>query len=97
MEVSVIENRVNYLLENSPIGREGGKEASREALFHMLMAAAIMDTMSDEKKKELIKDKKHFDYFFSTKLNIKKHSRKEKKKASPHTPYKDKAEKERER
>ena len=96
MELSIIENRVNYLLENSPIGREGDKETSRKALFHMLMASAIMDTMSDEKKKELIKDKKHFDYFFSTKLNIKKHSRKEKKKASPHTPYKDKAEKERE-
>jgi hypothetical protein len=52
--------------------------------------------MSDEEKKQVIKEKKHFDYFFSTKFNIRNRKRKEKKKPFPHTPYKDKAEKERE-
>ena len=96
MEQTNIEQRVISLLENSPIVREGDEQPLRQALFHMLMAVGIMDTMSDEEKKLVIKEKKHFDYFFSTKFSIKKRSRKEKKKPSPHTPYKDKAEKERE-
>lgn len=96
MNKSMIEQRVINLLENSPIVREGDEQPLRQALFHMLMAVGIMDTMSDEEKKQVIKEKKHFDYFFSTKINIKKRSRKEKKKPFPHTPYKDKAEKERE-
>ena len=96
MNKLMIEQRVINLLENSPIVREGDEQPLRQALFHMLMAVGIMDTMSDEEKKLVIKEKKHFDYFFSTKFSIKKRSRKEKKKPSPHTPYKDKAEKERE-
>ncbi len=96
MEQTKIEQRVINLLENSPIEREGDKQPLRQALFHMLMAVGIMDTMSDEEKKQVIKEKKHFDYFFSTKFNIRNRKRKEKKKPFPHTPYKDKAEKERE-
>lgn len=96
MEQTNIEQRVINLLENSPIEREGDEKPLRQALFHMLMAVGIMDTMSDEEKKQVIKEKKHFDYFFSTKFNIRNRKRKEKKKPFPHTPYKDKAEKERE-
>ena len=96
MEQTNIEQRVINLLENSPIEREGDKQPLRQALFHMLMAIGIMDTMSDEEKKQVIKEKKHFDYFFSTKLNIRNRKRKEKKKGFPNTHYKDKAEKERE-
>ena len=97
LEYENIEQRVINLLENSPLEREGDKQPLRQALFHMLMAVGIMDTMSDEEKKQVIKEKKHFDYFFSTKFNLRNRKRKEKKKPSPHTPYKDKAEKERER
>ena len=96
MEQTNIEQRVINLLENSPIEHEGDKQPLRQALFHMMMTAGIMDTMSDEQKAEVIRMKKHLEFFFSTKLNIRKRKRKEKKKASPHTPYKDKAEKERE-
>ena len=96
MEQTKIEQRVISLLENSPIEREGDEQPLRQALFHMLMAAGIMDTMTDEEKAQVARMKKHFDFFFSTKINIRKRKRKEKKKASPHTPYKDKAEKERE-
>ena len=96
LEYEKIEERVISLLENSPIEREGDEKPLRQALFHMLMAVGILDTMSDEEKKQVIKEKKHFDYFFSTKLNIRNRKRKEKKKGFPHTPYKDKAEKERE-
>lgn len=96
MEQTNIEKRVINLLENSPIGREADEQPLRQALFHMMMTAGIMDTMSDEQKAQVISVKKHLEYFFSTKLNIRKRKRKEKKKASPHTPYKDKADKERE-
>ena len=96
MDQTKIEQRVISLLENSPIEREGEEQPLRKALFHMMMAVGIMDTMTNEQKKLVIKEKKHFDYFFSTKFNIKNRQRKEKKKGFPHTPYKDKAEKERE-
>lgn len=97
MEQTNIEQRVINLLENSPIEREGDKKPLWQALFHMMMTVGIMDTMSDEQKAEVIRMKKHLEFFFSTKLNIRKRKRKEKKKASPQPPYKDKAEKERER
>lgn len=96
MVLSKIEERVINLLENSPIDREGDEQPLRQALFHMMMTAGIMDTMSDEQKAEVIRMKKHLEFFFSTKLNIRRRKRKEKKKGFPHTPYKDKAEKERE-
>ena len=96
MAIIKIQERVISLLENSPIGQEGDEQPLRQALFHMLMTAGIMDAMTDEQKAEVIRMKKHLEFFFSTKLNIRKRARKEKKKASPHTPYKDKAEKERE-
>lgn len=96
MEYEKIEQRVIDLLEISAVEREGKEHSLWLALYHMLMAVSVMDMMNDEEKTQVVKMKKHFDYFFSTKFSIKKRSRKEKKKPSPHTPYKDKAEKERE-
>ena len=96
MEYEKIEQRVIDLLEISAVEREGKEHSLWLALYHMLMAVSVMDMMNDEEKTQVVKMKKHFDYFFSTKFSIKKRSRKEKKKPFPHTPYKDKAEKERE-
>ena len=88
MEQTNIEQRVISLLENSPIVREGDEQPLRQALFHMLMAVGIMDTMSDEEKKQVIKEKKHFDYFFSTKLTSKNAREKRKRNLSPIPPIK---------
>ena len=97
MEYEKIEQRVVDLLEISAVEREGEEHSLWLALYHMLMTVSIMDKMNDMEKAQVIRMKKHFEFFFSTNFNLKNRARKEKKKASPHTPYKDKkAEKERE-
>ena len=66
MEYAKIEQHVVDLLEISGIGCEDKEQPLRQALFHMLMAAGIMDTMTDEEKAQVARMKKHFDFFFST-------------------------------
>ena len=95
MEQTRIERYVVDLLTVSAVNRDGGERSVYDTLYHLLMAVASYEQLSDDEKELVTSLKKKLQYFFCARFSLKERKETKKKKNFPPNPLiKEKAKKE---
>ncbi len=95
MERTKIERYVVDLLTVSAVNRDGGERSVYDTLYHLLMAVASYEQLSDDEKELVTSLKKKLQYFFCARFSLKERKETKKKKNFPPNPLiKEKAKKE---
>ena len=95
MERTKIERYVVDLLTVSAVNRDGGERSVYDTLYHLLMAVASYEQLSDDEKSLVTSLKKKLQYFFCARFSLKERKETKKKKNFPPNPLiKEKAKKE---
>ena len=95
MEQAKIERYVVDLLTVSAVNRDGGERSVYDTLYHLLMAVASFEQLSDDEKQLVTSLKKKLQYFFCARFSLKERKETKKKKNFPPNPLiKEKAKKE---
>ncbi len=95
MEQTRIERYIVDLLTVSAVNRDGGERSVYDTLYHLLMAVASYEQLSDDEKELVTSLKKKLQYFFCARFSLKERKETKKKKNFPPNPLiKEKAKKE---
>ena len=81
-----IERFVNDILTISAVGSEGGEQAVRQALYHLLTAVSMYELMDGDERQLVDAMTKKVQYFFCTKFALKERKRNKEKKNFPPNP-----------
>ena len=95
MEQTRIERYVVDLLTVSAVNRDGSERSVYDTLYHLLMAVASFEQLSNDEKQLVKQMKKKLQYFFCARFSLKERKETKKKKNFPPNPLiKEKAKKE---
>ena len=95
MEQAKIERYVVDLLTVSAVNSDGSERSVYDTLYHLLMAVASYEQLSDDEKELVTSLKKKLQYFFCARFSLKERKETKKKKNFPPNPLiKEKAKKE---
>ena len=86
MERTKIERYVVDLLTVSAVNSDGGERSVYDTLYHLLMAVASYEQLSDDEKELVTSLKKKLQYFFCARFSLKERKETKKKKNFPPNP-----------